>query len=134
MALQLPPLRASILRSSSIRSLVFVCLGAALVWLYVQEKLKFGYFVLILGGLVLADMLPINRKFFNNDNFIKDNQMNAYFAMKPWEAEIYQRENSTTGYRVFNLTDPQGPFNDSRSSYYFKSIGGLSYRLTLLAK
>ncbi len=116
--------RASILRSSSIRSLVFVCLGAALVWLYVQEKLKFGYFVLILGGLVLADMLPINRKFFNNDNFIKDNQMNAYFAMKPWEAEIYQRENSTTGYRVFNLTDPQGPFNDSRSSYYFKSIGG----------
>lgn len=116
--------RASILRSSSIRSLVFVCLGAALVWLYVQEKLKFGYFVLILGGLVLADMLPINRKFFNDDNFIKDNQMNAYFAMKPWEAEIYQRENSTTGYRVFNLTDPQGPFNDSRSSYYFKSIGG----------
>ena len=27
---------------------------------------------------------------------------------------------------VYNLTDPQGPFNDSRTSYRFKSIGGYS--------
>ena len=118
--------RASILRSSAFRSLVFVCLTAALVWLYVQEKLKFGYFTLILGGLVLIDMLPIDRKFFNEDNFIPDNKMKAYFSMKPWESEILEKENGNLSYRVFNLTDPQGPFNDSRTSYYFKSIGGYS--------
>ena len=27
-------------------------------------------------------------------------------------------------YRIYNITNPQGPFNDSRTSYRFKSIGG----------
>lgn len=118
--------RASILRASCMRSLVFVLLGAALVWFYVQEKLKFGYFAAILGVLVLVDMWPIDRKFFNDDNFIKEKSMKSYFAKKPWEETIMEKEKDNLSYRVFNLTDPQGPFNDSRTSYYLKSIGGYS--------
>ncbi len=118
--------RASILRTSAIRSLIFVLLGAGVLWLYVQEKLKFGYFAAILGVLVLVDMWPIDRKFFNDDNFVKEKNYKSYFAKKPWEETILNREKDNLSYRVFNLTDPQGPFNDSRTSYYFKSIGGYS--------
>ena len=116
--------RGAILRVSAMRSLVFVLLGAVLVWLFVQEKLKFGYFAAILGVLVLVDMWTIDRKFFNDDNFIKEKSYKSYFAKKPWEEAILEKEKDNPSYRVFNLTDPQGPFNDARTSYYFKSVGG----------
>lgn len=118
--------RGAILRASALRSLVFVVLGAVVLWLYVQEKLKFGYFAAILGVLVLVDMWPIDRKFFNDDDFAKEKNYKSYFAKKPWEEAILEKEKDNPSYRVFNLTDPQGPFNDSRTSYYFKSVGGYS--------
>ncbi|MBQ7550111.1 MAG: YfhO family protein [Bacteroidales bacterium] len=116
--------RASIYRASAFRSLIFVLLGAGLVWLYVSEKLKFGYFVAILGVLVLADMWTIDRKFFNDSNFVSQKQDKNYFAEQPWETEILSRSKDDPSYRVYNITNPQGPFNDSRTSYRFKSIGG----------
>ena len=124
--------RAAIYRTSAFRSLVFVLLGALLVWLYASEKLKFGYFVAILGVLVLVDMWSIDRKFFNNDNFVSAKQDKGYFAEQPWEKDILDREGekddmhfpTNKSYRIYNITNPQGPFNDSRSSYRFKSIGG----------
>lgn len=118
--------RAAIYRASTLRSLAFVLLGAAAVWLYASEKLKLGYFVAALGVLVLVDMWPIDRKFFNDDNFVKEKQDKSYFAEQPWETDIMAREKGNPSYRVYNLTDPQGPFNDSRTSYRFKSIGGYS--------
>ncbi|MCQ2269699.1 MAG: YfhO family protein [Bacteroidales bacterium] len=118
--------RASILRTSAFRSLVFVVLSAGLVWLYVKDKLKFGYFAAILGILVLVDMWPIDRKFFNNDNFVTEKQNKNYFTEQAWETDILAREKDNLSYRVYNLTVPQGPFNDSRTSYRFKSIGGYS--------
>lgn len=118
--------RAAIYRASAFRSLVFVLLGAATVWLYASEKLKFGYFIVSLGVLVLIDMWPIDRKFFNDDNFVSVKQDKGYFAEQPWETDILTREKDNPSYRVYNLTDPQGPFNDSRTSYRFKSIGGYS--------
>ena len=126
--------RAAIYRASAFRSLLFVLLGAATVWLYASEKLKFGYFAAAMGVLVLVDMWPIDRKFFNDDNFVKEKQDKNYFTEQPWETDILAREGEKTAhdfssnksYRVYNLTDPQGPFNDSRTSYRFKSIGGYS--------
>lgn len=124
--------RAAIYRASAFRSLVFVLLGALLVWLYASEKLRFGYFVTILGVLVLVDMWSIDRKFFNNDNFVNAKQDKGYFAEQPWETDIMAREGekgdphfpTQSSYRIYNITNPQGPFNDSRTSYRFKSIGG----------
>lgn len=118
--------RAAILRSSAFRSLIFVALGAGLVWLYVQDKLKYGYFVAVLGVLVLVDMWSIDRKFFNDDHFVSAKQDKAYFEEQPWETQILANEKDNPSYRIYNLTDPQGPFNDSRTSYRFKSIGGYS--------
>ena len=118
--------RAAIYRTSALRSLIFVLLGTGLVWLFASEKLKLGYFVSILSVLILVDMWPIDRKFFNDDNFVKEKQDKAYFAEQPWETDILSREKGNPSYRVFNLTDSQGPFNDSRTSYRFKSIGGYS--------
>lgn len=118
--------RAAIYRASALRSLVIVLLAATLVWLYASEKLKVGYFVALLGVLVLFDMWPIDRKFLNDDNFVKEKENKSYFNEQAWETDILAREKENPSYRVYNLTDTQGPFNDSRTSYRFKSIGGYS--------
>ena len=118
--------RAAIYRASALRSLLFVLLGAILVWLFARKTLPLAAFVPILGVLILADMWTIDKKFFNDDNFVKEKQDKSYFAEQPWETDILAREKGNPSYRVYNLTDPQGPFNDSRTSYRFKSIGGYS--------
>jgi len=115
--------RVSLLRSDAIRSLVFIVLGATLLWFFVKEKIKLGYFVLVLGVLILADMWPVNKRFLNDGHFKPARGMKDAFKMQPHEKMILDNDKDPH-FRVFDITG--NPFNDARPSYYLKSIGGYS--------
>ncbi len=111
--------RQSFLRIDAFRSFVFVSLAAAGLWAYWNNKIKAQYTIVLWVGLVVVDMWPVNKRYFNNDNFTSKKEVLVPFPEMPVDKEI--KKDKDLYYRVLNL---QNPFADARTSYFHKSLGG----------
>lgn len=112
--------RKHLLRVDAWRSLAFIILTAVLIWLYLTKRIKTPVMVAVLAVLVLLDMVPVNRRYFGSDSFVSEKEGKSYFAIQPWEQQILQ--DKSLDYRVLNVN--ANTFNDARTSYRLKSIGG----------
>ena len=113
--------RAALLRKDAFRSLVFVLLAAGLSYAYYLKKIKLTYFYVGLGLLILVDLWPVNKRYLNEDNFVRKNVKEA--AFQPMQADLQIMQDTTLYYRVLDLSQGS-PMNSARASYFHKSIGG----------
>ena len=112
--------RADLLVSDSWRSFLFIALAAVLLLLFATGKVKRGVLAAVLGVLVVADLWPVDQRYFNDDYFKSPSQSRQSYEMKPYEQLLLQ--DTDPHFRILDLTT--APFNDARPSYYLKSIGG----------
>ena len=112
--------RTSLARIDALRSLLFVLIGAGLVWALIKKKMNPQFVFITLAVVILVDLWSIDRRYLNNEKFVEKNVLAQQF--KPRDVDqLIMRDQSY--YRVLDLSQGN-PFSNSVPSYFHKSLGG----------
>ena len=115
----LPLDRAALLRADAFRSLGFILASALLIILYANNKVKSSLMISLLGILFLFDLVPVDRRYLNDDNFSRKRKLETLIEPSNADKVILQ---DPTQYRVLDAS--VNIFNDASPSYFHKNIGG----------
>jgi len=110
--------RESLMRSDALRTFAFILAAGIIIWLIHIEKLKESLGLGLLVFFIGVDTFSVSKRFISEDSYRKTSLEKQFI---PTEADKKILQDRSLDYRVLYLPDP---FNDARTSYFHKSIGG----------
>lgn len=111
--------RKAMLFSDSIRSIIFMLIAAGFLWFFLQNKFKKGIVFVGLGLLILADQIPVNKRYLNADDFVSARKVEKPFTASEADKLILEDKSH---FRVANFA--KNLMEDGTTSYFHQSIGG----------
>jgi Bacterial membrane protein YfhO len=111
--------RQSLFTTDTLRSLIFVLLAAAALWLLLQQKIKENLGIIVLTLLVIIDLVGVDTRYVNEEDFVSARIMEQPFQASAGDDDIIEDK----GYfRVYDATTDA--FNSGRASYFHNALGG----------
>ena len=108
--------RKTLFTQDALRTLVLVVLSASVIYFYLKGKLKEQWVIVAFGILILFDLVGVDRRYVNNDDFVAGVKMSKPFQETEIDKYILK---DTTHFRVFDMVS--GP---SKPSYFHNSLNG----------
>lgn len=108
--------RISIFTEDTIRSLVLVLLSAAVIFFFLKEKIKKNHAIIIFAGLIVFDLVTIDRRYVNNDDFVSVSRLLKPYT--PTDADKMILEDDSV-FRVYDITT-----GSTRPNYFHNSVNG----------
>lgn len=110
--------RLSLVSSDSFRSFFFILIAFILLMLWLKGIFRNkAAFVCCLTVLAVIDLYPLNKRYVSSESFTYPSSNETAFKMTDADRAILK---DTTNYRVLDVNG----FNEARSSYFHKTIGG----------
>lgn len=110
--------RRSLVSADSLRSFIFILLAFGLLMLYFKKSgIKPAWLVCGLGVLLVLDLVSVNKRYVNSDNFVEPYEEAPF---QPTAADVRILKDTAQNYRVLDLPG----MTAARSSYFHKTIGG----------
>lgn len=113
--------RSSMFGGQVLRTIGFMALVLGMIWLYIKNYIKPIVAVAILGVVSMIDLFVIDKDYLGDMHYMPADELQAQsFARTPVDDAILK--DTDPNYRVYNMAGDR--FNESRTSYFHKSIGG----------
>ncbi len=116
--------RQHLFMADLLRSFFFIAAAASALFLYQRKTLNAGLCIAIIGLLSFIDIITVDSKYLNSDNYKEAEESEATFLPSAADQAILK---DTSYYRVFNIAGDNIPlaFNHGAlTSYFHNSIGG----------
>lgn len=114
--------RKALLRSDAFRSLAFIAATFIVIYFQIWKKVTPMAFYAFLIFMITMDISLVDKRGLTKDNYKRKREASS-FVPTAADQLILQ---DTSYYRVFNLQggNPYGAFNEARTSYFHRSVGG----------
>lgn len=112
--------RAAMLKADALRSFMFVLLPAIAIYLFLTKKITPTVLAISIAAFVLVDMLPVNTRYLDGEDFVKAKKMEQPFQMTNADRQVLA--DKELNFRVFNPTERLDA--GARTSYFHNNIAG----------